>query len=237
METDTLVPLVQQPLAGAGAPTPAPYAGAPVPVSFNSAIGQAYMVAEDPLEWTTQMRQAVLAFAGVTVAPGDATLSRVARTINATPEQLRRWRAHPEFQAEVNKVSAQATEKIYESGLALKSRRVMELQKRHALLTEVMERREEWAAVNAEDNIVTDTIAGEAIMIPGLDTGTIVLRRKSVGSGENQHIFLEAEIDLPLLRELRAIEEHIARELGQWRPEAQVSVDVKLYAGIDISQV
>lgn len=62
--------------------------------------------------------------------------------------------------------------------------------------------------------------------LPGGHTGFIIRRERSVGRGENAQTIVESEVDVPLLAELRAIEERLARELGQEIDRKHISVSV-----------
>lgn len=186
--------------------------------------------------WSEASIRAAIALAGISVPPGYSTPVRVARMVGVTVTQIKQWQAMPAFAQKVNALTREAETRLVEEGLAIKAARVNELRKRHALLLEITERREEWAAENAPDDTIVEP-SGDVVAIPGLGTGWIALKRKSLGSGDSQRVIVEGEIDLALAGELRRIEEQIARELGQLNPEAAVNVNVKLYAGINLDAV
>lgn len=213
-------------------------------VAAAEAMGLA--CSDGPFIWSEAAKVAAMCLAGVLMPPGETTPHKVAIAVGrgTTAQDVRRWRTHPEFAAAVNMMVIESSQKLYEQGMAIKANRVTALQKRHTALMAVMEAREEWAALMAPDDIVADAYAtdadgddGAAFHLPGIGTGAMKLVRKSVGSGNMQRIVLEAEFDNALFLELRRIEEQIARELGQWQPDTAASVNIKLYAGIDLSQV
>jgi hypothetical protein len=52
--------------------------------------------------------------------------------------------------------------------------------------------------------------------VPGGATGLLTRKYKSIGGGDHAEKVEENEVDVPLLREMRATEEQAAKELGQW---------------------
>ena len=67
--------------------------------------------------------------------------------------------------------------------------------------------------------------------VPGGHTGLIAVHWKKQGKESK----LEAEVDGVLLRELRATQEYIARELGEWRDQASVEHTIKSPADIPLN--
>lgn len=197
------------------------------------------VIADQPLEWTPVQQRAALCFAGVLMPPGRTSPVAIARSLGLDIDTVKLWRNHPDFIARVDQLIKATAEEIMEAGLALKAARVLELQKRHAMLTSILEAREEWAAVHAENDIVADelTDSGNTFIIPGVGTGALRLYHKAVGSGPSQQIVVEGEFDTALFAELRAIETQLARELGQLNPQTSVSINMKMYSNIDVTSV
>ena len=71
--------------------------------------------------------------------------------------------------------------------------------------------------------------------IPGGPTGLLVKTSKVVRVGKELRVYEEFKADVGLLRELRAIEEQTARELGQWREKREFSGVVG--NGIDVASL
>ncbi len=196
-----------------------------------------------PLRWNEDLQNAALAFAGITVAPQDTTVPRIARATGIAPQHLKRWRAHPHFATMVDGMTRQAAEFVLQRGIALKANRVMSLAARHGLLMEIIESRQEWYMEEFPDEEVEFESSSnddrETVRIPGLHTGVIVYRRKRVGEGGFGRDVLEASIDMDLLRELREIEKQMSMETGQWQPSAHgnTATATKLYIGLNIDAV
>lgn len=70
-----------------------------------------------------------------------------------------------------------------------------------------------WLKMQAVIAARADAYAGEA---PGSDTGLLVRQIRSVGRGDDYQVVEEWAVDTGLLAELRQVEQHTAKELGQW---------------------
>jgi phage terminase small subunit len=57
----------------------------------------------------------------------------------------------------------------------------------------------------------------------GGETGLVVKRYKMVGAGESAMLVEEYEVDTGTIRELRAVHEQAAKEMGQWTEKHDVS--------------
>jgi hypothetical protein len=198
---------------------------------------QGFVFEEDEFPWDHTSSAAAAAFGGLTMAPYAATNISVARLVGASPNTIRIWRRHPGFQRRVDNLLRASADEIYDSGLAIKARRVVELQRRHGMLTDIIERRQEWAEEFADGETVVDVETGAAYQIPGISTGALILHLKSIGSGDFQRVVIEANFDTALMRELREIERQLAVELGQWSGDNGVKLNIKMYAGVNIDQV
>jgi len=67
---------------------------------------------------------------------------------------------------------------------------------------------------------------------PGGSTGLLVRKLKQLGSGDSASIIEEYEVDTGLLTEARKLEEHAAKELGQWQGDKAAGADVRLQVAI-----
>ena len=98
---------------------------------------------------------------------------------------------------------ARGDDDVLQFALAHKTKRLSFLQRDHDLLERLRQAR-----------------GADMTEAPGGETGLLVRRIKSIGSGELQEKVIEYELDPVMLRERRRIEEQAARELGQLGPEA-----------------
>lgn len=62
---------------------------------------------------------------------------------------------------------------------------------------------------------------------PGGGTGLLVRQVKQIGSGKDAYTIEQYEADVPLMREIRALEEQAAKELGQWIDKREVSGEIR----------
>lgn len=63
---------------------------------------------------------------------------------------------------------------------------------------------------------------------PGAGTGLLVRSYKGLGSGDALRIYEEWAVDTGLLAELRQLEQHTAKELGQWSDKAEIAHTVDI---------
>lgn len=100
------------------------------------------------------------------------------------------------------------------------------------VLKEIGKRNDRLAAQNERWHLMRQVISERAAeyaeqkdqgkKIPaGSITGLLVRTAKSLGSGANAKVIIEYEVDTGLLREIRAIEQHSAQELGQWTEKSE----------------
>jgi Helix-turn-helix of insertion element transposase len=130
------------------------------------------------------------------LAEGRYELGEIAEKIEVDRVTLYRWRKDPEFAARVEEISREFAAAALKRGLARKEYRVNTLANLHSKLQEVIEER-------AADPVLAN--------IPGGQTGLIVQQFKV--SGET--VIPEYAIDTGLIKEIRAIQEQVAKELGQ----------------------
>lgn len=70
-----------------------------------------------------------------------------------------------------------------------------------------------------EESAVDPMLAG----IPGGKTGLIMRNMKGIGKGKEFRLVEQFQADTRLVKELRGVEEQIARELGQWQERIEVA--------------
>jgi Helix-turn-helix of insertion element transposase len=135
--------------------------------------------------------------AAVLVAEDSHSDEQIAAQLGITRSTLATWKTRPEFAARVDEVCSEFAEVALKRGIARKEYRMNTLANMHSKLLTVMEER-------AADPDLAN--------IPGGNTGLIV--RKAVVSA-GALVGYEYAVDTGLLRELRAIQEQAAKELGQ----------------------
>jgi hypothetical protein len=64
--------------------------------------------------------------------------------------------------------------------------------------------------------LIATRAADPSLTAPGADTGLLVRTYKALGRGEDFQVVEEYALDTGLLAELRQLEQHTAKELGQW---------------------
>lgn len=143
--------------------------------------------------WTEPRRRAALL-----LAEDELTDDEIASELGVNRATLWRWKQHPEFAAQVAAHVAELGDAAARYAIARKRRRVKALDDRWRRLHQVIAER--GAAMRG---------------VPGGSTGLLVRRVKSVGTGPQQQIVEEYEVDGTLLREAREHEKAAAIELGQ----------------------
>lgn len=145
--------------------------------------------------WTATRRKAA-----VLVAADDLTNGEIAAQLGIAPSTLSSWKARSEFMAEVGDHIGQLQAAMLRYRIAKKRERLKVLDRLHEKLLTVVEER-------AED------MAGDA---PGTGTGMVVKQIKSIGVGPNTQIIEEYAVDNATARQIMALQEQAAKELGQW---------------------
>jgi hypothetical protein len=135
---------------------------------------------------------------------------------------LSKWKKRPEFADRAKELTAIYGERVLKYGLARRERRL-------AVLSEVHERILTLIDARAKDP--------EMVAIPGGLTGLLVKTNKLSRVGKALQVYEEFKADVGLLKELRAIEEQAARELGQWRDKHELSGADGKPLGIDVSSL
>lgn len=142
------------------------------------------------------------------VAEGRYELTQIAEKLGITRQGLHKLRRTPAFAARVDEISREFADAALKRALARKDYRITCLANRHSLLREVIEARA--AAPDMQE-------------IPGGHTGIMV--RKPVTSKDGICGY-EFVVDTGTLKELRAVEEQVAKELGQFVEKREVKADV-----------
>jgi hypothetical protein len=161
--------------------------------------------------------------AAVLVAEDDLTNEKIAESCGISVTTLWRIRQRPEFQERVQEHVAAFQAAMLRHAIAKRHKRVATLDRLHEKALAVIEQRAEQMKDNA----------------PGVNTGLMVKSFKQIGAGPDAYAVEEYTVDTALLREIRAIEEQAAKELGQWEEKQAITGDVMVrrYIGVDVEQV
>lgn len=149
--------------------------------------------------------------AAAQLADGLLTDRDIARQAGINRRQLTRWKHEPAFAVLVAAITGEAATAVKGEAVASKAGRLRILVDLHNKLLTVIEAR---AAAGQQER---DWAAGEA-------TGLIVTE-ETWGKVESR----KAAVDTATLKELRSLQEQIARELGQW----ETSISVKHSGRVD----
>jgi len=140
--------------------------------------------------------------------------ARIAELCGITERTLERWKKEPMFSERVKSIVLAYSEKALRDGLARRERRVAVLNDMHNRMLSVIDER-------AEDE--------EMHKVPGGSTGLVTKQLKGIGKGDDFRVVEVFEVDTTLVRELRATQEQIAKELGQWVEKRDVKVNSVLF--------
>lgn len=121
---------------------------------------------------------------------------------------LERWKLRPEFQQRVVALRAELAAAELTGGIADRQGRVDKLERLLARLEQVVLER-----------------AAQPTMrrVAGGTTGVVVHQTKMVGMGKNARLIDEYVVDAGTIREMRALMQQAAQELGQWTERREVS--------------
>jgi hypothetical protein len=126
--------------------------------------------------------------------------SKIAEICGISERALGKWKNRPEFAERVEELTAIFADRVLKFGLARRERRLTVLSDMHERMLRVIDER------SNDPELAT---------IPGGRTGLVVGRQRGIRNGAGLQLIQHYEVDVALLRELRATEEQIARELGQ----------------------
>lgn len=146
------------------------------------------------------------------VAEDDLSNEEIARRAGVSARTLTAWKKRPEFAAMVGDHIGQLQAGMLKLSIAKKRKRVETLDRLHGKLLTVIEER---AADYASNAAATDVPAGGG-------TGLIVRQLKQIGAGRDAQVVEEFAVDVGTLREIRALEQQAAQELGQWIEKQQI---------------
>jgi hypothetical protein len=133
---------------------------------------------------------------------------KISKILGIHFQTLAGWKKRPEFAARVSELVATYAEQATKAGLANRNNRIRLLQEQAEKIQTVIDERATDPAMAA---------------IPGGKTGLIVRTPKVIGDA----VLEVYRADVGLLKELRATNEQIAREKGEWQERIEVE-DVSL---------
>jgi hypothetical protein len=140
--------------------------------------------------------------------------TRIAELCGITERTLERWKKEPKFSERVQSIVLTYSERALRGGLARREKRVAVLNDMHDRMLTVIDERSEDLGMQA---------------VPGGKSGLITKQLKGIGKGEDFQVVEVYEVDTALVRELRATQEQIAKELGQWVEKRDVKVNSILF--------
>lgn len=161
--------------------------------------------------------------AAVMVAHDELTDEAIAERIGITRRTLANWKNNPEFSDYVDEENRKVQAAMLRLDIAKRHKRVARLNELHDKLFTVIDER-------------AASLAGEA---PGGGTGLLVHQVKVVGSGPSAQMVDEYVVDAGTIREIRALQEQAASELGQKIDKVSVTGDlvVRRYIGVSPEDV
>lgn len=149
--------------------------------------------------------------AALLVAEDDLTDEQISERIGIHRTTLHAWKKDPTFAALVGDQVGRLNAGMLKLPIAKKRKRLESLNDLHTKAMEVIAER-------------SRDMADEA---PGTSTGLMVRQTKIQSSGDGVTIVKEYQVDTGLMREIRALEEQAAKELGQWSDKHEVTSDIR----------
>lgn len=144
--------------------------------------------------------------AALELALGRRTDKEIAALLGISEDTLHRWGRRSEFADRVEDLRAAFARAVEGQGIADRRARVQKLQ-------DMLDRMERIVAGRADD----------MPLVPGGSSGLLVRQFKQVGKDSYRE---EYPFDAALVREMRAVLQQAAQELGQWTERRQVDLKV-----------
>lgn len=175
-----------------------------------------------PFRWDRRRRKAALL-----LAEDDLSDVEIARQLGVSRFAIYDWKQHPEFAAEVGDHIGQLQAAMLRYVVAKKRHRMKVLNGLHEKLLTVIDERATDYAEKAE--------SGEEIPAGG-GTGLVVKQYKQLGSGRDATIIEEFAVDVATVKEIRAVEEQAAKELGQWVEKVQTEDLTRIFEVVGVPE-
>ena len=145
--------------------------------------------------------------AALLIAEGKMTKVAIQKQVGVGPAALHRWLSHPDFQSRIEEIRKEFHTEVLSRFFARKEGRIDSLIKRLEEIETIWKERGDF--YKERDELIESGGGGGS-------TGHVVRTFKSIGSGPTAFQVSEFAVDVATIREYRALEEQIARELGQW---------------------
>ena len=135
---------------------------------------------------------------------------KIAEEVEIGRRTLARWKTETRFIARIEAIASAYAKRVLSRGIARKERRVAVLNELHEKMLQVISERA--SSLDLEG-------------VPGGRTGLITKMLKGIGKGEDFQVVAVYEVDTDTVKEIRALQEQVAEELGQ-RVERTETVDL-----------
>lgn len=146
-------------------------------------------------------------------AAGQLSQKTIAKAVGISDRQLRTWLQRPDVQFQIREFQGEWRTAVRANGIADQDRRIAHLNDRHELLMQVIRERAE---------------SPEMEKVPGGKSGLLTVTYKMLTRMEDDEKVSEPvpeyKVDTGTLAELRAIEQQVAIEMGQWKTKHEVEV-------------
>lgn len=149
--------------------------------------------------------------AALLLAEDEISDEEIAARCGVSRQTIANWKKDSGFAGLVGDQVGRLNAAMLRLPIAKKRERLKTLDKMHRKALGVIEARGE-------------SMEGDA---PGAETGLLVRQVKQIGSGRDVQIIEEYAIDVPLMREIRALEEQAAKELGQWVDKREIGGELR----------
>jgi hypothetical protein len=156
-------------------------------------------------EWTEERLRAAQLLAEDRLSDED-----IAAECGVNRRTLATWKLHPDFKAKKAAILEEMERSIVHLAIAQRHKRVR-------ILDDLQERYLKVLAARAADPELRE--------LPGGDQGLVVKTLKVIGMGPNAQTVTEYEVDPIIPREVRALQEQAAKELGQWTEKKQLDLN------------
>jgi hypothetical protein len=184
-----------------------------------------------PFTWNAKRHRAA-----ILVAEDDLPDHAIAKEVGIGKRTLEDWKAHPDFMAQVGGHIGQLQASALKFSIAKRHKRVGDLDKLYRKAMDVVELRAAQYCGEAD----TPAEAARRIFrngtVPEAVTGLLVKKESISGNGI---ISTEWAVDTGLLKEIRALQEQAAKELGQWveRSESEQTTTIVQIVGVEAGAI
>jgi hypothetical protein len=185
--------------------------------------------------------------AAILLAEDELSDDEIASQVGISRSTLSRWKEREAFQTRIAEHAAHINAAMLRLAIAKRHKRVQVLDDLHTKLLTITEERageyarlaEEQASESEAQQVFRQMFGGRGEIPAGAGTGLIVRQLKQIGAGKTAQVVEEFAVDTGLIRELRALHEQAAKELGQWEETTNVKGEllVRRYIGVNPEDV